>query len=91
MRLAYVEARRITVAVIGATLIAVGFVMLFTPGPGIVVVSLALGILATEFAWARRWLRRLRQVAAVADRPDWDRDDDDASATRDDRTGRPAE
>ena len=63
---AYSTARRIVVSVIGATLLAVGIVMLVVPGPGIVTIALGLGVLALEFAWARRWLRRLRSTARSA-------------------------
>ena len=34
--------------------------MLVLPGPAIVVIPIGLAILAAEFSWARRWLRKLR-------------------------------
>jgi len=52
--------KRLVVAVIGITLLAVGIAMIVLPGPAIVVVPFALGILATEFAWARRLLHMVR-------------------------------
>lgn len=59
-------ARRVIVAVIGGTLVAIGAVLLVVPGPGLLAISVGLGVLALEFAWARRWLRRLkREVAQV--------------------------
>ncbi len=63
---AYAAARRVAVGAIGATLVALGAVLLLLPGPGLLVLSLGLAVLAVEFAWARRWLKRLR--AAVARR-----------------------
>ena len=36
--------------------------MLFLPGPAVLVISLALVILSTEFVWARRLLDRLREL-----------------------------
>jgi len=57
-------ARRVVVAVIGATLFALGAVLLVAPGPGLLVLSMGLGVLAIEFAWARRWLHHLRERAA---------------------------
>jgi uncharacterized protein (TIGR02611 family) len=45
---------RVLVAVVGATITLAGLVMIVTPGPGLVLVVLGLGILASEFAWARR-------------------------------------
>ena len=60
----YRWARRIVVAVIGGTIIAIGIAMIVLPGPAIVVLPIGLGILGIEFAWARHWLRKLRAVAA---------------------------
>ena len=54
------------ILVVGLTVVAAGLVMLFTPGPAIVVVPAGLAILATEFAWARRLLDRGK--AAIARR-----------------------
>lgn len=51
-------AKRILVAVLGFSVIAVGIVMILTPGPAILVIPAGLAILAVEFAWARRWLRK---------------------------------
>ena len=59
-RRGYKLARRITIAVIGGTVVLVGVVMLVTPGPGLVVIPTGLAILALEFAWARVWLNRLK-------------------------------
>ena len=36
--------------------------MIVLPGPAVVVVPLGLAILATEFIWARRWLRKGRKL-----------------------------
>ena len=52
--------RRTIVAVIGLTVLAIGVAMIVLPGPATVVIPLGLGILAVEFAWARRLLERLR-------------------------------
>lgn len=57
----YKVARRLAVAVVGATVLAIGVVMLVTPGPAIVLIPAGLAILSIEFAWARYWLRRLRR------------------------------
>lgn len=59
--LTYRTARRIVVAVVGATVVLIGVVMLLTPGPGLVVIPLGLAILSLEFAWAKLWLRRVRE------------------------------
>jgi tellurite resistance protein TerC len=61
MSIAYRTARRIVVGVIGATVILVGIALLVLPGPAFIVIPAGLAILALEFAWARRWLRVLRE------------------------------
>jgi uncharacterized protein (TIGR02611 family) len=57
----YTLARRIVVATVGSTILAVGIFMLVLPGPGIVVIPVGLAILSIEFAWGRFWLRRVRK------------------------------
>lgn len=59
--LTYRAARRIVVAVVGATVVLTGIVMLLTPGPGLIVIPLGLAILSIEFAWAKLWLKRVRE------------------------------
>jgi tellurite resistance protein TerC len=58
----YRTARRIAVLVVGSTVILLGIVMLVTPGPGLLVIPIGLAILGVEFAWARIWLRRVRET-----------------------------
>jgi len=53
-------ARRLIVAIIGGLVLLVGLAMIVLPGPAFVVVPLGLGILSTEFSWARRWLHKAR-------------------------------
>lgn len=64
--LAFRTARRIVIAVIGGTLLVVALVLFVTPGPGIAVLALALAVLSAEFAWARRWLNKLKDGAEAA-------------------------
>lgn len=58
----YKAARRVVVAVVGATVLVLGVVMIVTPGPAIVLIPVGLAILSIEFAWARHWLKRLRKT-----------------------------
>ena len=58
------QARRLVVAVVGFTVVLIGVIMFVTPGPAIVVIPLGLGILATEFVWARKLLKRVKEKAA---------------------------
>jgi tellurite resistance protein TerC len=50
--------RRVIVGVIGGTIILIGIAMIVLPGPAFIVIPIGLGILATEFVWARRVVRR---------------------------------
>ena len=61
VHITYKAARTFVVGVVGATVLAIGVVMLVTPGPALVVIPVGLAILSIEFAWARAWLRRLRE------------------------------
>ena len=56
--------RRIIVSVVGATVLLIGIALLVLPGPAFIVIPIGLAILATEYAWARHWLRKVRQIAA---------------------------
>jgi len=59
--LTYKAARRIIIGVVGVTVLAIGVVMLVTPGPALIVIPVGLAILSIEFTWARAWLKRLRE------------------------------
>lgn len=55
------KARQVVVAVVGGTVLIIGIIMIVTPGPAIVVIPLGLGILATEFIWARILLNKVKE------------------------------
>jgi len=56
--------RRVIVSVVGATVLLIGIALLVLPGPAFIVIPVGLAIFATEYAWARRWLKRTRQIAS---------------------------
>lgn len=56
------QAKRVIVAVVGFTLLLLGIVLFFTPGPGFAVILLGLTVLGAEFVWARRLLKRLKKA-----------------------------
>ena len=58
--------RKLMVGVIGLTILLLGVAMVVLPGPALIVIPIGLGILATEFAWARRTIRRARVMIAKA-------------------------
>ena len=49
------------VGVIGLTVLLIGVALLFLPGPAFIVIPIGLGILATEFVWARNLLGKLKE------------------------------
>jgi uncharacterized protein (TIGR02611 family) len=55
------QVRRFSKILGGFTLLLVGAVMLFTPGPGWLIIFLGLTLLAAEFVWARRLMDRMKQ------------------------------
>lgn len=54
--------KRVIIAVIGFTVLLIGVALLVLPGPAVIVIPIGLAILATEFAWARLWLKKIRKV-----------------------------
>jgi len=55
------QAKRFLRILFGFTLLAIGIVMIVTPGPGWLTILVALGVLAAEFVWARTLLDRLKE------------------------------
>jgi len=62
--------KRVIVSVVGATVLLIGVALLVLPGPAFIVIPVGLAILATEYAWARRWLKRARRMATDFVSPD---------------------
>ncbi|NUM54297.1 MAG: PGPGW domain-containing protein [Candidatus Hydrogenedentes bacterium] len=60
------HARRLAVTVIGSTVLLVGLALLVLPGPAFVVIPIGLAILSTEFVWAARLLKHVKENAAYA-------------------------
>lgn len=54
------QAKKLAIGVIGATILIIGLAMLVMPGPGFVVIIVGLGILATEFVWASQLLEKAK-------------------------------
>ncbi len=58
--------KRVIASVVGTTVLLIGIALLVLPGPAFIVIPVGLAILATEYAWARRWLKKARQIAIDA-------------------------
>ena len=64
MQLGYKLVKRIVIFIIGFTMLIIGVSMIVLPGPAIIMIPLSLGVLATEFVWAKRWLRKYEEHAS---------------------------
>jgi len=56
--------KRVIVSVVGVTVLLIGIALLVLPGPAFIVIPIGLAILATEYAWARHWLKEARRIAS---------------------------
>ena len=54
--------RRSLVALVGSTIVLIGLLLVFLPGPGALVILLGLAVLGSEFVWAKRLIRRAREL-----------------------------
>ena len=59
-------ARRIGITIAGVIVILAGIAMLVLPGPGILTIILGLMLLGVEFAFARRWVERIKKKTGQA-------------------------
>ena len=56
--------RRVIVSVIGGTLLLLALIGIILPiMPGVIFLPFGLAILAVEFAWAARWLKKVKRGA----------------------------
>lgn len=61
------DAKRVVVAVVGGTIVLIGLLLGPLPFvPAIVLVPLGLAILATEFVWAQRLLKKVKERTRAA-------------------------
>ncbi len=54
------QVKRIIVTIIGFTLLIIGIAMMILPGPALLVIPLGLAILASEYIWARRLMKKIK-------------------------------
>ena len=59
----YKNVKRVVILILGTSVLLVGVAMIVLPGPAILVIPAGLAILATEFAWARFLLRKMKRKA----------------------------
>lgn len=58
--------RKIVVLVFGGTVLLIGIVLIFLPGPSFIVIPTGLAILAVEFSWARTLLKKAKHAQDTA-------------------------
>jgi tellurite resistance protein TerC len=56
-------ARRLLIGLAGGAILALGLLLIVTPGPALLVIPAGLGVLALEFETPRRWRERLASWA----------------------------
>jgi hypothetical protein len=56
--------RKLVAGVIGSLLLGVGAILVFIPGPGLLLIALGLGVLSLEFDWAKKILVRVKKWVA---------------------------
>lgn len=66
VRFIWTNGKRVAVSLVGFGLLALGLVMIVTPGPGIVFLIAGLAVLATEYVWAERALEKAKEQASRA-------------------------
>lgn len=81
MTLSWTSARRLLIFTGGMAVVLAGIAMLVLPGPGIAGIVLGLAILATEFVWAQRLLKKMKESGKNA-LPMFFKKDPDQQATR---------
>jgi tellurite resistance protein TerC len=59
-------ARKIIIGVVGGTVLLIGIALIVLPGPAFIVIPVGLAILATEFAWAKRYLDKAHNLIKKA-------------------------
>lgn len=69
----YKHAKRALVALLGSSVICLGVAMIVLPGPAIIVIPIGLGILSTEFVWARNLLHSIKDRLPLRFRKGWGR------------------
>ena len=58
----YKQIRKLAIFLIGISVVLIGCILFFTPGPAIIVIPIGLAILATEFIWAKKLLKKFKET-----------------------------
>ena len=58
----YKQIKKLAIFLIGISVVLIGCILFFTPGPAIIVIPVGLAILATEFIWAKKLLKKFKET-----------------------------
>jgi 5-bromo-4-chloroindolyl phosphate hydrolysis protein len=58
----YKQIRKLAIFLIGISIVLIGCILFFTPGPAIIVIPIGLAVLATEFIWAKKLLNKFKET-----------------------------
>lgn len=58
---AFTTALKLVRTILGFSVLALGLILVVLPGPAVIVIPIGLAILATEYAWARRYLNKFKE------------------------------
>jgi len=57
-----IKIKNIALTGVGFTLVALGLLFIFLPGPAIIFLPLGLAILSLRYEWAKVWLKRCQRM-----------------------------
>jgi uncharacterized protein (TIGR02611 family) len=60
----YRQIKRLAIFLIGISIVLIGCILVFTPGPAIIVIPVGLAVLATEFIWAKKLLKKFKETTS---------------------------
>ena len=60
----YKQIRRLAIFLIGISIVLIGCILFYTPGPAVVVIPIGLAVLATEFIWAKKLLKKFKETTS---------------------------
>jgi len=61
----YKQIKKLAIFIIGISIVLIGCLLFFTPGPAIIVIPIGLAILATQFEWAKKLLEKFKKTTAT--------------------------
>lgn len=54
--------RKIIISIVGSILLIIGIIMIIVPGPAYLIIPAGLGMLGTEYQWAKRMHEKIKGI-----------------------------